>query len=985
MNNQLSNIAVQYRKFSKGQYIEHKQFNEFLDFFEDQDRLSRVLLQGVGIVCGLKPNLIYTNQLLSGIELSQGVGLTTDGDLLTLNKTSKVSEDLYVSDLKTIKVERKNYTHFKTYDNFKVKYPAFYDGSDKQIELWELATDEEANSSFQPLSNLSNLDDKYLLLYLEDYEKEVKPCRGVDCDNHGIQQIRNLKVLVTTSAGISNILGKDRIQSHPLFIKDILEPVKQERVIVERLILERGVEANFLSSDLKKIYTSVLEKNGYGESIFKKITAICQIMGLPTGGYKQFRDRLEKHLTQRFGFQYAYDVVQDLMDTYSEIIKLLPKAFTKCFPDFLSFPKHIMLGKLLSSNQIDPGRHQFYNSPVLDDEKATQKVIALINRFNQQVQNFRVINPPDAFKGQIQITPSKRSGFPGNKAVPFYYQITDEFLKTWNFDKTSNRSFKTNLAYDRTMLSSNEYVQYPLNFNLDKYSFYNIEGHQGMDYQKAFDLIKEIRDKQQLGFDIMVLSLEELVNNQDVVKAYFNEYLEKHPGLEHKRGVEGRGTFAMVYDPVGRVIADFSLPYMCCTPKTKIQLSLPNTVICAQSRPIPFTVLPLNGVVKAAVDGSLNGGVQIINGKYFFDPASVSPQLYGQEITFTVNGVPTSCSIKVTAQPKVKIVANSVDYPEGSSPATTVNFKVSGDDFASYNYSWDFLGNGSFVTMNPDAKGNLSYTFYNLTPPKIPTIRVSVGNNGCTQDIEINNWYVVPDITIKNINFPKGNCCEGYIPPTIIANAGGNQTISLPINFVTLWGSGSGASNLIYKWSQISGPGATLNGENQATLQVTDLVDGVYQFELMVQDPVSGVLATDIAQIAVLSLPSKPELEVIVKPVYNQCEAGMVVRVNVPRGQVRLVKVFKKGTVSTNDFKNYSGIKNFSDVIVYDGFEQKIEVPVTFGMFLNVNGFIYGQQTDTTILTLQITDDSGAIHEEVELKANHNVEFNSKEMNRCLS
>ncbi|RTZ49423.1 hypothetical protein EJ377_01860 [Chryseobacterium arthrosphaerae] len=59
------------------------------------------------------------------------------------------------------------------------------------------------------------------------------------------------------------------------------------------------------------------------------------------------------------------------MATYSEIIKLLPKALRK-FSNFASFPKHIMLGKLISDTQLDSTRHQFYNSPVLDDEKATQ-------------------------------------------------------------------------------------------------------------------------------------------------------------------------------------------------------------------------------------------------------------------------------------------------------------------------------------------------------------------------------------------------------------------------------------------------------------------------------------------------------------------------------------------------------------------------------------------------------------------------------------
>ncbi|MDF2934392.1 MAG: hypothetical protein K0R36_3723 [Chryseobacterium sp.] len=859
MNNQLSNISTQYRKFSKGQYIKHPQFNEFLDFFEDQDRLSRVLLQGVGIVCGLKPNLIYKSKVLSSIQLSQGVALTTDGDLLTLNNTNKVSEELYISDLKTITLESKDYTHFKVYDNFKVKYPAFYDGKN-QIKLWELATTQEANSDFQSINNLSDLEDKYLLLYLESYEKEVKPCRGVDCDNHGIQQIRNLKVLVTTADGINYILKKDQIQPHPLFVKDILGAVKQERVIVERLISEKGIETQFSSSDLKDLYHAVLEKNDYGKIVFEKINAISQIIGIPTVDHQNFKNALEGCLAQNAGFQYAYDVVKDLDETYSEIIKLLPKSFTNCIPDLVSFPKHIMLGKLISDIQLDPSRHQFYNSPVLDDQKATQRVEVLINRFKQQVQNFRY---SDSFEreAQIKITPSQKLNPLGNKAVPFYYKVTEEFLKAWNFDKTSNRSFRDNLGYDISLLSNDLHIQDPTSFNIDKNSFYNIEGHQGMDYQEAFEKIKEIRDKQKLGFDVMVLSFDELVDDKDMSKAYFNEYVEKHPGLEHKRGVERGGTFVMVYDVNGinaTVIADFSLPYICCTPKIEVKLTLPSSVICAKSGRIPFTVSPINGVVKAVVGTGLKGGVEEDNGLYFFNPVSVSPELHNKDITFTVNGKPANCKIKVVPQPNVNIVVDSVNYPESGSLATTVNFTVSGQNgqnFTDYTYSWDFLNNGNWVTLNPDASGNVSYTFYNLVPTRIPIIKVNVSGSGCTQNIPLEDWYdapSVPSVVINSINFPDGNCCEGVIP-TIGADAGGFQRFPLSKGSLILegLGSSSGASTLLYSWIQTYGPAVTLSGVNKQDLTVTNLVIGSYKFQLSVIDADSGVFATSIAEITI--------------------------------------------------------------------------------------------------------------------------------------
>ncbi|MFL9833756.1 PKD domain-containing protein [Chryseobacterium terrae] len=841
MNNQLSNISTQYRKFTKGQYVKSSQFNEFLDFFEDQDRLSRVMLQGVGIVCGLKPQPIFIRGQLNSIQLSQGAALTTDGDLLTLNKTSEVSKELYVSDLKTIKIESKDFTHFKVYDNFKVRYPAFSIGATGQIELWELATSEEANSDFKPINNLTNLEDKYLLLYLESYEKEIKPCRGVDCDNHGVQQIRNLKVLVTTSAGIKYIIEKDKIQKHPLFIKNILEAEMQERVIVERLILDRGIETPVFSSDLKYLYQRVLQNNGFGKIVFEKVNAISNLLGIEAVDHQSFKSKLEECLTQKTGFQYVYDVVKDLTETYSEIIAQLPHAFTKCFPDLLSFPKHIMLGKLISNTQLDSCRHQFYNSPVLDDEKAVKKIRLLINRFRQQTQNFRY---SDRFEDEssIKITPSQKLNSLANKAIPFYYNITDEFLKAWNFDKTSNRSSKDNLAYNVSLLSSDDHIQKPLDFNIDKNTFYNIEGHQGMDYYEAFKQIKQIKDKQQLGFDVMGLSLLELKNNKDLYKAYFNEYVDKNPGLEHNRGV-GRGdTFIMVYDTAGtktQVVADFTLPYICCTPKIDVKLTLPDSVICSKAPAVPFTVFPMNGDVKAVVDEGLNGGVEIIDGKYFFNPSLVSSVLYNEDISFTVNGKPTDCIIRVTPQSYMKVEVISV-VNEGSS--ATVNFKVSGEGFTNYTYTWDFWDNGNWVNLDPDGEGNLKYIFKDINPDIIPTIKVNVSNSGCTQNIAIDDWYDAPSaptVVIDSVEFSKDNCCDGT-PVYIEAEINGPTSLPLSAREFTLEGMGYGGTSLLYSWTKTKGPKATLAGVDKPNLKVTNLAAGDYGFRLTILDQVSG-------------------------------------------------------------------------------------------------------------------------------------------------
>ena len=89
------------------------------------------------------------------------------------------------------------------------------------------------------------------------------------------------------------------------------------------------------------------------------------------------------------------------------------------------------------------------------------------------------------------------------------------------------------------------------------------------------------------------------------------------------------------------------------------------------------------------------------------------------------------------------------------------------------------------------------------------------------------------------------------IPP--VANAGGNKTITLPVNKITLAGSGTDADGTIatYLWTKISGPTSysIVNAASPVT-DVTGLIQGIYQFELKVTDN-NGAIARDTMQIMV--------------------------------------------------------------------------------------------------------------------------------------
>ena len=89
------------------------------------------------------------------------------------------------------------------------------------------------------------------------------------------------------------------------------------------------------------------------------------------------------------------------------------------------------------------------------------------------------------------------------------------------------------------------------------------------------------------------------------------------------------------------------------------------------------------------------------------------------------------------------------------------------------------------------------------------------------------------------------------IPP--VANAGPDQTITLPTNTILLNGNGADADGTVvsYAWTKISGPSlGNITNTTSANTSVTGLVQGIYQFELKVTDN-NGATAKDTIQVIV--------------------------------------------------------------------------------------------------------------------------------------
>lgn len=170
--------------------------------------------------------------------------------------------------------------------------------------------------------------------------------------------------------------------------------------------------------------------------------------------------------------------------------------------------------------------------------------------------------------------------------------------------------------------------------------------------------------------------------------------------------------------------------------------------------------------------------------------------------------------------------------------------------------------------------------------------------------------------------FAEGSSTINQAP---VANAGGTQSITLPVNNVTLSGSGTDPDGTItaYSWSQISGPAAsTISSASSASTTVTGMVQGTYQFQLKVTDNNGG---TGIAVVQVIvnpavSIPSTTTIDYINTSINVQKNAvvtwGAASASNTRRFELQRKSRYTSSysTVSGGAFTAVTGFKEYSKI-----------------------------------------------------------------------
>lgn len=538
MEPRLKNILKSHYRFVNDQVLTAEKLNRLITYFDEQDRLSRVFLSGIGIVCGFE-----VRGSEESIFISPGIGITSDGDLIQL-KSDGVTPD-------TVKINSPGIelTHYRQFLDVNANYNRF-ELEDGKISMWELlpaATEGSFPLTGEDSDQSIDLNNKVLMIYLEAYADKGDLCTAIDCDSQGEEQISRLRFLLINEDDAQHIIESDPVfQWHDIAEKYTnLPELKALRVAIGNVSNLGTLKQRFHNA----VNTTVLNKLKTG---FNTIFGILNVPGISSGINTQLLFT-PAAFSQLPDFQYRYDLLSDLIENYNEIKQLLLSINSECEPDVSSFPKHLFLGKLFEENRYDTFRHRIYKSPLSHHETTNRaKVKSLIQRAIQLINRYSV--QPGQNVSNIKITPSKSGDTSlGEKTIPYYYSINNSFLNAWSFEKTSNLKQNYNLCYYVQNLANEPEIRQPLLFSTDDFDFFRIEGHLGLNAKESRDRIIADTETYGLDFDCKVVEL-------DSTKKSFREFSKAHPGLVHKGGVPKGGTFVIVSDNK-TAVADFSLPY----------------------------------------------------------------------------------------------------------------------------------------------------------------------------------------------------------------------------------------------------------------------------------------------------------------------------------------------------------------------------------------------------------------------------------------
>ncbi len=474
-----------YPDFVANQVLTSTHLNTMRDYLDEQNRLTRANLIGIGIACGLEVSLDAGPG--TTIRLSKGVGVTSQGYLI-----AEPSDVTFGSARKYVTPPDPGYPPFERHTT----------------NIWELLARREDGDT--PLGEIEGLADKVVVLFVDLKRTTAQVCSPVDCDDKGTLVNAAHRRLLINRSELDNLMA-DAGDTKP---SPLGETMGLLLGLTDIRMPRYDTPANNLISTeavLGAFQTPFFEDglvDATGEALQALYTVLRPLVSdrYPTDPFASFATdfgflRDNPPVSQVLFMQNHRGFFDDILSAYQETRRRSLDLLCLCNPPTDLFPRHLMAGAL---DGTAGHHHGFARSPAVDQcVDQTKEVVALFVRLVRMVETFTK-EPPI---GEIRITPSRTRAALSDRAIPYYYAPagTPPLHEVWR----SARSQRTEpvLGYHAGVRNPQppQFVTEPLRFGLEPNDFLRIEGHLGQPLDSALKSILDLRMTYRLPFSVVAL------------------------------------------------------------------------------------------------------------------------------------------------------------------------------------------------------------------------------------------------------------------------------------------------------------------------------------------------------------------------------------------------------------------------------------------------------------------------------------------------
>lgn len=887
-----------YPEFVPNQLLTADNLNDLFGYLDEQERLTRTNLIGIGIVCGLE---IITATNGTSVTITKGCGITSEGYLAALPDLTFGAYAVY---------EPLTQLHYSSFVNTGItprtaKFP-----------LWELK--QSAVDDFVPLTK-EFLDNKAILLFIELKEVDDKTCDVNSCDDKGshvhmsvlplLVEKNNISQLnATVDCSLAGIFQGFTELKMPRWNVPAGNPATATHIIDAYRAILSTTFVNNIQNVLTAVYTDI------------RPLVVKEFSTNPFSGFASdfaFLNNNSISINQLIHIQYYYDFFSDLLQAYEEFCRKGSEVFCKdCCPDSSLFPRHLLLGEAFDTGSANVFRSNFVYSPLFDYKDLEDEVKYLFRKLVYLYRNLNVPAPLD-LQNNIKITPSSLgAAAPSEKAIPYYYRANvapARLYQNWNYTKSIQGKERKTLSYNvNAYNTTDDFVRNPLNYDLEPYNFLRIEGHIGQNYKPVLTNIQNLKKQNRLPFDVIALrtgdpdlnsvsdalkscNIQDLETSYEIVRREWEAIIGKTMEFlddnmqdarrlleeasvgsdvvgDYRKLLSNGKNFIDDHPDLATFIPDYNtfiglledLESQSTALRNELVQVINNGDISTEDQTLAedlidhFDAVALSckkGTFRAIYQEFTNRTEEIFASIFFSNYAEKNPGLQHK------GGVPMGGTFV--------IVYNKADTGNDPVVITGILRNLAGGAI----FSGFVTIKGTNISINCDASG-----FFSITAPALPVVLQGVGFSFSTffqqfsgemlidaeTDFPVNfilNGQVVnlppseegynigEEIIIADFYLPY-SCCSGCSPvnmviqepnkaPTAVPVASATE-ITLPENQVTLDGSGSTDPEgpvKTYAWSVSAGsPACTIVSPTAAITNVTGMIEGIYGFILVVTD-----------------------------------------------------------------------------------------------------------------------------------------------------